>query len=92
MKVRLIFALRYFAGGDPWDLFGRHGVLLVSVYTSVWGAIDVVNRTELLALAFPDVTEQEEIASGFFAKSGAGFSFGRGCRHWPCVSISPAAN
>ena len=72
-KVRLSIAMRFFAGADPLDLFGWHGVSLVSVFISVWGVIDAVNSTPSLAFGFPDADGQRMIAEGFLAKSGAGF-------------------
>ncbi len=50
-----------------------HGVSLTSVFCSVWGVIDAVNLTQRLAYSFPTHEEQEKIAKGFYAMSGAGF-------------------
>ena len=73
-KIRLSIALRFFAGADPLDLFGWHGVSLVSVFISIWGVIDAVNNTDALAFTFPDADEQKSIAARFCKRSGAGFS------------------
>ena len=72
-KIRLSIALRFFAGADPLDLFGWHGVSIVSVFVSVWGVIDAVNNTEALAFHFPNHDQQKSVASCFFEKSSAGF-------------------
>ena len=73
-KICLSVALRYFSGGDPLDLFGWHGISIVSVFVSVWGVIDAVNNTDALAFSFPNADEQRENAKGFLAMSGASFS------------------
>ncbi|KAL7525672.1 hypothetical protein ACHAXR_001108, partial [Thalassiosira sp. AJA248-18] len=73
-KTRLSIAIRYFAGASAYDIMQIHDVSLVSVYYSVWGVIDAINTTEGLAYQFPDHTQQEDIADGFFRKSGAGFA------------------
>ena len=73
-KIRLSIALRFFAGADPLDLFGWHGVSLISVFVSIWGVINAVNGTDALKFAFPDMAEQVEIARRFKGKSGAGFA------------------
>jgi hypothetical protein len=66
-------ALRYFAGGSVYDIMQVHGVSLQSVYDSVWGVVDVINNTPELAFHFPSKEQQQEIAAGFCARSGAGF-------------------
>ena len=66
-------ALRYFTGADPYDIMLIHDVGLATVYQSVWGVIDAINRTPRLAYHFPDHAEQREIARGFRRRSGAGF-------------------
>ena len=73
-KTRLSIAIRFFAGADPYDIMLIHDVSLTSVYYSVWGVIDAINTTDGLAYHFPNHEKQKEIAEGFFAKSGAGFS------------------
>ena len=72
-KMRLSIAIRFFAGGDPLDILQTHGVSLKSVYTSLWGVIDCVNKCEELQFHFPTLEEQPEIAQGFMKKSGAKF-------------------
>ena len=69
--MRLSIAL--FAGADPLDIMQIHDVGLISVFYSVWGVIDAINQTEVLAYKFPDHDRQKEIVQGFRRKSGAGF-------------------
>ena len=71
--MRLSIAIRFFAGGDPLDILQTHGVSLKSVYTSLWGVIDCVNKCEELQFHFPTLEEQPEIAQGFMKKCGAKF-------------------
>ena len=66
-------AIRFFAGGDLYDLMAIHGVGYISVFISVWGVVDVINNSPLLKIKFPTHDEQEVIARGFQAMSGAGF-------------------
>lgn len=72
-KLRLSMALRYFAGGCPYDIMQVHGVSHVSVYASVWGVIDAINMNKELGYCFPNHEQQREIAAGFHRRSGAGF-------------------
>ena len=51
-----------------------HDVGLASVYYSVWGVVDAINTSDGLVYHFPNHDKQKEIADGFLAKSGAGFS------------------
>ena len=73
-KIRLSIALRYFAGGSPYDIMLTHGVSYCSVFSSVWGVVDAVNSTEGLAFYFPSHQQQVKIATGFQGMSGAMFS------------------
>ena len=73
-KLRLSIALRYFAGGSPYDIMLTHGVSYCSIFSSVWGVVDAVNSTEGLAFYFPSHQQQVKIATGFQGKSGDMFS------------------
>jgi hypothetical protein len=50
-----------------------HGVCYTSVFNSVWGVVDVINKKPELKITFPDKQEQLKIAEGFESMSGAGF-------------------
>ncbi len=56
-----------------YDIMQVHGVGLQSVYDSVWGVVDVIKNTPELAFHFPSKDQQQVIAAGFCARSGAGF-------------------
>lgn len=71
--ARLSMALRFFAGGAPYDIAVVHGVSVKEVYRSVWRVVNSVNQCDELAIKFPNLTEQETIANGFKKKSAAGF-------------------
>ena len=73
-KCRLSMALRYFAGGSPYDIMQVHGVCHVSVLESVWGVVDAINATTFFDYSFPSHEQQRKIAAGFQAKSGADFN------------------
>ena len=72
-KCRLSMALRYFAGGCPYDIMQVHGVSHVSIFVSVWGVVDAINATKYFNYSFPTHKQQMKIAAAFQAKSGAGF-------------------
>jgi hypothetical protein len=50
-----------------------HGVCYTSVFASVWGVVDVINKNPQLKIRFPTKQEQLKIAKGFEKMSGAGF-------------------
>ena len=79
--ARLSMALRWFAGGEPADIFQTHGVHYLEVYHSVWLVVDAVNQCPELQLGYPrDHNVQLEIASAFKSKSQVGFSNCAGCK------------
>ena len=78
-KLRLSAAIRFFAGAEVWDLMSSHGIGRSTIYDSIWKVVDAVNESSQLSFnednsPFPTHAEQEEIADGFGAKSGAGFN------------------
>ena len=72
-EIRLSIALRYFAGGSPLDIMMVHGVSFTSVFSSVWGVVDVVNSCTKLSFEFPSHEDQTIIANDFSQRSGANF-------------------
>ena len=72
-EIRLAVAIRYFAGGSPLDIMLIHGVSFYSVFSSVWGVVDCVNKCTELDFNFPTKEEQLEISYGYKQKSGALF-------------------
>ncbi len=40
--VRLACALRYFAGGSPYDIMAKYGISHASVLESIWAVIEAV--------------------------------------------------
>ena len=74
-SVRLGMALRYFAGGCPYDIALAHGTSHGEVLKSVWDVVDAVNNTRELNITFPTTyDEQRKVAEGFRQKSKAGFN------------------
>ncbi|KAL7476180.1 hypothetical protein ACHAW6_002057 [Cyclotella cf. meneghiniana] len=77
-KFWLSAVIRYYAGGSPLDVMLTHGMSRQSVYKSVWGVTDAVNKTKQLSCningaEFPSHEEQEEISMGFNLMSTADF-------------------
>jgi hypothetical protein len=77
-KLRLSAALRFFCGASIFDIQLTHGIGEASVYKSVYGVINAVNKCPHFQFnegggEFPNHSEQRSIASGFFQKSGAEF-------------------
>ena len=72
--INLAVALRFFAGGSPYDLAIVHGISHSSVYESVWTVVDTINQCSALSFSFPSChAEQLHIAKEFGKKSSAGF-------------------
>ena len=64
-EIRLSIALRYFAGASPYDLVVTHGVSMTSIFYSIWGVVDCINKCSQLDIIFPDYEKQQGIAKGF---------------------------
>lgn len=74
-SIRVACAIRYFAGGSPYDIATTFGISLSEVFVSVWDVVDAVNQHPNFKINYPDSTnKQNEIALGFKDKSGAGFN------------------
>jgi len=74
-KVRLACALRYFAGGSPYDIMIKYGISHSEVFTSIWCVVEAVNRLKEFFIMYPqEHGKQREIAAGFEAASQAGFN------------------
>jgi hypothetical protein len=73
-STRLAVAIRYFAGGSPYDLGGLFAISVKEVYRSVGIIVDTINNCHELRIQFPmDHAAQKKVALGFKAKSVAGF-------------------
>ena len=65
-SVRLGIALRYFAGGSPYDIMAKYGVSHSSVFDSIWIVVESVNSLSSFHISYPSAHEkQESIAKGF---------------------------
>lgn len=72
--VRLACALRWFAGGSPYDIMTTYGISHTDTINSIWHVVDAVNRHPNFDIAYPDDHEkQRAIAKGFQRVSKAGF-------------------
>ena len=80
MPSRLGCALRFWAGGDPYDLAVVIGISYTEVFKSVNYICDAINRTKSLDIKYPEThTEQKNIVKGFKTKSSADFDCCAGC-------------
>ena len=73
-SVRLALALRYFAGGSPYDLMVKYGVSHSSVFDSVWIVAKAIKNEREFDIEYPSShEEQRRIAHEFKKKSQVGF-------------------
>ena len=71
--VRLACALRYFAGGSPYDIMINYGVSHTDIFSSVWSVVEAINQLEQFFIIYPaSHDKQRQIAAGFHAVSQAG--------------------
>jgi hypothetical protein len=64
--TKVSVAIRYFAGGSPYDISVVHGISHTDVFRCVWTVVDAVNACPEFAFKYPsDWTEQQELADGF---------------------------
>ena len=72
--VRLACAIRWFAGGSPYDMMTTFGVSHTEVVNSYWYVVDAVNKHPKFTIKYPeDHNAQYTIAQGFHKVSRAGF-------------------
>ncbi|GFH55587.1 hypothetical protein CTEN210_17841 [Chaetoceros tenuissimus] len=75
LDSRLGIGVRYFAGGDPYDISISYGVSHSSVFDTVDAVVDAINSHDRFKIMFPtDHDEQRRIAAEFKTKSRVGFS------------------
>jgi hypothetical protein len=73
-SVRVTCAIRYFAGGSPYDLATTFGIAVSEVFESVCEVVNAVNQHPDFTIKYPDSHDkQRQIALGFKEKLGAGF-------------------
>ena len=73
-SVRLACALRYFAGGSPYDIMSSYCAGYPDVIHSVWYVVDAINAHPEFRMSYPsDHEQQRAIAEGFRRKSAANF-------------------
>ena len=74
-SVRLACALRYFAGGSPYDIMGKYHIAYSEVLASVWYVVEAVNELQMFDIKYPEsAEEQRKIAREFQAVSSANFN------------------
>jgi len=71
--VRLACALRYIAGGLPYDIMAKYGISHTDVMDSVWYVVIAVNTTSEFKIEYSSCeVEQARIAAGFQQASEVG--------------------
>jgi hypothetical protein len=74
-RTRLGCALRYFAGGLPYDLMVKFGISHTKVLDSVWFVVEAINKHERFFIEYPaDHNKQKQIADAFCNASAVDFS------------------
>jgi hypothetical protein len=64
--TKVSVAIRYFAGGSPYDISVVHGISHTDVFRCVWTVVDAVNACPEFAFKYPsDWKEQQQLADGF---------------------------
>ena len=82
-SVRLACALRYFAGGSPYDIMGKYFISYSEVTESVWYVVEAVNESQIFDIKYPEsAEEQRKIAREFQSVSAAKFQYMRQCNRW----------
>jgi hypothetical protein len=72
--VRLACAIRWFAGGSPYDIMTTYCIGHTDTINSIWYVVDAINRHPRFKIVYPDNHDQQRsIAEGFAAVSAAGF-------------------
>jgi hypothetical protein len=72
-SIRLGAAIRYFAGGSPYDILCVFGIAYTEVLSSVWIVVEAMNNCPQFEISYPDsLEEQRKIAAGFEAASVPG--------------------
>ena len=72
--VRLACAIRWFAGGSPYDIMTTYGIGHTDTMNSCWYVVDAINRHPSFTIKYPDNHDmQRSIARGFAEVSSAGF-------------------
>ena len=73
-SVRLACALRYFAGGSPYDIMTTYQIGHTDTMLSIWYVVHAINAHPDLKIEYPSShDEQHAIANGFRQVSAAGF-------------------
>ena len=80
LTVRLAAAIRFFAGGEAYDIAVMFGISHSVVFESVTFVVDAINKNNEMVISFPtNHDDQREIARGFQSKSEVGIDRAVGC-------------
>ena len=80
LTVRLANAIRFFAGGEAYDIACMFGVSHTVFFESIGMVVNVINKCEEMKISLPaSHARQRENARGFHSKSEVGFDNVVGC-------------
>jgi hypothetical protein len=57
--VWLACALRYFAGGSPYDIMAKYGVSHASALDSVWAVVEAMNSLDEFIIEYPNLEDDQ---------------------------------
>ena len=66
-SIRLGAALRYFAGGSPYDIVAVFGIGYSEVLSSVWIVVEAINQCPDFKMRYPDSLEEQRVIAAEFA-------------------------
>jgi hypothetical protein len=64
LPTKVSVAIRYFAGGSPYDIALVHGISHTDVFRCVWTLVDAVNNCPELAFGYPSAWSGESRMAG----------------------------
>jgi hypothetical protein len=71
-NVRVACAIRYFAGGSPYDIATTYGIGVCEIYKSIWDVVDAVHSHPDFEIKYPTLhDEQIKIAECFLKNRGS---------------------
>ena len=59
-SVRLACAIRYFAGGSPYDIMVKFGVSHSVIFESIWIVVNAIDKHPNLVFKYPESFEEQK--------------------------------
>ena len=70
-SIRLGCALRYFAGGSPYDLMVSYGISHTEMLNSIWLVVEAINTYEDFFIQYPEDHEKQRCVAAAFCDASA---------------------